>query len=179
MELRQSHGHEIKDITKIHLEAFDETEGPIVSELAKNILNDKTAEPRLTIVAEKQNELLGHVLFTKLEIETDKYNLNARILAPLAVRPKVMKKGIGSKLVKQGCEQLKNEGVELILVYGDPKYYSRFGFKPAKPLGLLPSHPIPKEYEEAWMVMNLANKTFQKMNCKVKCCQALDDPKFW
>ena len=179
MQIRQSHDYEIKEIKNIHLKAFGEYEGAIISKLAEDILNDETAEPKRSFLAEEKGELIGHVLFTNLNIENNKQNLKSQILAPLAVLPKVMKNGIGSTLVKKGTNHLKDEGIDLIFVYGDPKYYSRFGFKPAKTFKILPAHPIPKNYEDAWMVMNLSNKKLELINSKVKCCKALDDPKFW
>ncbi len=179
MKIRRSHDHEIKEIKNIHLKAFGEYEGAIVSKLTEDILNDKTAAPMLSLVAEERAELLGHILFTNIEIENNKQTLKCRILAPLAVLPKVMKSGIGSTLIKKGCNHLKDEGVDIVFVYGDPIYYSRFGFKPAKTYEIFPAHPIPKSHEDAWMIINLSNKKLEPMSSKVKCCKALDDPKFW
>lgn len=164
---------------QIHLEAFGAEEGPIVSELIKNLLNDPTADPKLSLLAEESGDLIGHITFSKVEIEETQQHLETRILGPLAVAPKAMKQGIGSKLVNAGCEQLMQSGVNLVLVYGDPNYYSRFGFTTAGKIGVLPPYPIPVEYEDAWMIKKLTANIPNNINSKIKCCKALDDPIHW
>lgn len=179
MKIRQSHDQDIKKIMQIHLDAFGAEEGPVVSELIKNLLNDPTADPKLSLLAEESGDLIGHITFSKVEIKETQQHLETRILGPLAVAPKAMKQGIGSKLVNAGCEQLMQSGVNLVLVYGDPNYYSRFGFTTAGKIGVLPPYPIPVEYEEAWMIKKLTANIPNNINSKIKCCKALDDPIHW
>ena len=84
--------------------------------------------PELSLVAEYNNEIIGHILFTKV-------NVGSTIqlaLAPLSVSTNYQRQGVGTKLIKEGHRIAKNLGYEYSIVLGDPNYYSRFGYIPAK-----------------------------------------------
>jgi putative acetyltransferase len=70
----------------------------------------------------------------------------------MAVLPSFQRKGIGSSLVRRGLEEARSLGHRVILVVGHPGYYPRFGFVPAKPLGILPPFEAPSE---AFLVLEL------------------------
>ena len=55
--------------------------------------------------------------------------ISGYILAPLAVSPEHQKQGVGSSLMKSGIDMLTKDGTGFLLVYGDPDYYERFGFR--------------------------------------------------
>ncbi|MEH6631859.1 MAG: N-acetyltransferase [Halopseudomonas aestusnigri] len=81
------------------------------------------------LVAEEEGEIIGHVLFSLVEISTDQLFLDAAALAPLAVHPKRQKEGIGAKLINEGLLACRNrEELAGIIVLGNPDYYQRFGF---------------------------------------------------
>jgi putative acetyltransferase len=81
-----------------------------------------------SLVAEDKDALVGHVLFSRLPIHTDRGVIDALALAPLAVIPEQQRRGIGSMLVRDGLELLANDGESIVIVVGEPRYYSRFGF---------------------------------------------------
>jgi putative acetyltransferase len=53
-------------------------------------------------------------------------------LAPLAVRAAHRRRGIAERLVRRGLELCRCDLVRLVVVLGDPHYYQRFGFRPAR-----------------------------------------------
>ena len=55
--------------------------------------------------------------------------ISGYILAPLAVSSEHQKQGVGSNLINAGIDMLTKDGVGVLLVYGDPAYYGKFGFK--------------------------------------------------
>ena len=57
------------------------------------------------------------------------YGISGYILSPLAVSPEPQKQGIGSNLIKSGIDMLTKDGAGFLLVYVDPNYYGRFGFR--------------------------------------------------
>jgi putative acetyltransferase len=71
----------------------------------------------------------GHIAFSPLALR-DSSEVRCCALAPLAVTPPFQKQGIGSALVRRGLARLKDDGYDLVVVLGDPKYYARFGFTP-------------------------------------------------
>lgn len=107
----------------------------------------------LSIVAEKDGEIVGHILFTKLTIESPEGDFVVLSLAPLAVKPDFQKQGIGSGLVKEGIKVCKSLEYKAIVVVGHPEYYPRFGFIPAREKGLEAPFPVP---DEAFMVYELS-----------------------
>ena len=179
MVIRKSNESDKIEIEKIHIAAFGEEKGPVIADLVKGLLIDKTAIPILSLVAEANNRLTGHILYTKVEIANASEAVSAQILAPLAVLPDVQKTGIGCKLIHEGLEQLKKSGVELVFVLGHPTYYPRCGFTPAGELGFEAPYPIPEKYADAWMVLELKGGVIGKIKGKVQCSEVLDSPEHW
>ena len=52
-------------------------------------------------------------------------------MGPVAVLPERQSQGIGSRLIRAGLEEIRQQGHAVVVVLGDPRYYSRFGFEPA------------------------------------------------
>lgn len=71
----------------------------------------------------------GHIAYSRL-ILREAPAIKAAILAPLAVTPSCQKQGIGATLVRGGLNRLIDKNYDLVLVLGEPHYYSRFGFTP-------------------------------------------------
>ena len=175
MEIRESVENDKKPIKKVHLNAFDESEGEIVAQLAVDLLEDKTALPILSLVAEQDNEIIGSVIFSSVNIEGVE-GVSAYILAPLAVTRFAQRNGIGTLLINNGFETLKERGAEIVLVYGDPDYYMRTGFKAGH--NLKPPYKL-KYPEEAWMAHELVENILVKTQGTVRCALSLSSPEFW
>lgn len=86
----------------------------------------------VSLVAERENQILGHILFSRMSIETAQASIPAVALAPMAVLPSHQRQGIGKRLVQSGLEQLRAQGEKFAIVLGHPEYYPRFGFSTAK-----------------------------------------------
>ncbi len=88
----------------------------------------------LSLVAEEDGQIVGHVLFSAVRIETPGGRVEAQGMGPVAVQPGRQGQGIGSALIRAGLAQLSQAGQRLVVVEGSPKYYPRFGFQDAGPL---------------------------------------------
>jgi predicted N-acetyltransferase YhbS len=174
MQIRESVEKDKDAIRIVHLAAFGESEGETVSQLAIELLEDKNAQPTLSLVAEQNNEIIGNIIFSPVNIEGIK-GISAYILAPLAVKIDNQRKGIGTKLINQGIETLRNRGVDIVLVYGDPNYYTRTGFKAGHNL----EAPYKLEYPEAWMAQELVEGVLTKTQGMVRCALPLNSPELW
>ncbi len=95
----------------------------------------------LSLVAEKENEIVGHILFTKAQIGSE----SGLALAPLSVAPLFQNQGIGSSLVNYGHKIARSLGYDLIVVLGDPNYYQRFGYQPASHFKITSPFTVPDE----------------------------------
>ena len=175
MKIRESVENDIKSIRKVHLNAFDQPEGETVSQLAIDLLEDKAALPILSLVAEQDDEIIGNVIFSSVNIEGAE-GVSAFILAPLAVTRFAQRKGIGTLLINKGLETLKERGAEIVLVYGDPNYYMRTGFKAGH--NLKSPHKL-KYPEGAWMAQGLTESIITKTQGTVRCALSLNSPEYW
>jgi putative acetyltransferase len=90
----------------------------------------------LSLVAEDEGEVIGHILFSPARIETPAGPVAVVGLGPLAVLPGRQRQGVGSALAREGLARLRQAGARLCIVEGSPAYYPRFGFRDAAPLGI-------------------------------------------
>lgn len=110
----------------------------------------------LSMVAEGDGEILGHVLFSRATLEDGPTLRAVLLLAPLAVRPDRQHRGIGSALVNAGLAAARQVGEALVLVVGSYDYYPRFGFKQGSERGI--QNPFPGVPEEDFMALDLSGE---------------------
>lgn len=127
MNIRAATIQDRDDVQRIHLCAFPEGENTIVSKLAIDLLSENTTPRTISLVAETEGAVVGHIAFSPVTVE-NYVNFRGYILAPLAVKPAFQRRHIGSNLIRNGMQQLSAMNVNVIFVYGDPEYYGRFGF---------------------------------------------------
>jgi len=84
------------DIQSIHRSAFAEGEREQVSKLAADLLSEETVPQTISLVAETEGAVVGHVAFSPVTINNNE-NFQGYILAPLGVKPAYQKHRIGSK----------------------------------------------------------------------------------
>lgn len=106
--------------------------------------------PELSLVAEHDGQVIGHVLFSHVMLAGD-VDTEVLSLAPLTVHPDHQNQGVGSALVHAGFAAVRQAGEDIVVLEGHPGYYPRFGFEPAVPLGI--EKPDPRVPDEAFMVM--------------------------
>jgi putative acetyltransferase len=106
----------------------------------------------LSLVAVKGEKIVGHVLFSQVEILSQASSITALGLGPVAVLPEEQRKGIGTRLIEAGLEECRKAGHEVVVVLGEPGYYQRFGFTTSKPYGISYEQDVPEEY---FMVLEL------------------------
>jgi putative acetyltransferase len=106
----------------------------------------------LSLVAEVQGAIVGHIAFSPVRISGPAAERAAVGLAPMAVLPEHQRRGIGSRLVRAGLEALRDAGHGAVVVLGHPHYYPRFGFAPASRWGLRWERDCP---DEAFMALEL------------------------
>lgn len=106
--------------------------GPDESHLIEQLRADGLVT--VSLVADEYGEIVGHILFSDLEVVDFDRNraIRACALAPMAVAPTHQNLGIGSALVTEGIEICRELGVELVVVLGHAEFYPRFGFSADK-----------------------------------------------
>ncbi len=176
--IRESANFDLQALLNVEGQAFGQDEGSVIIGLVKDLLEDASAEPRLSLVAMDGNRITGHILFTNARIAGEE-KIQASLLAPVAVLPELQRKGIGSRLIAEGLSLLSEKGVDLTFVLGHPEYYPRHGFNPALPLGFEAPYPVAEEVSDAWMVRELKAGIIGEVKGKVLCADRLNRPEYW
>lgn len=99
----------------------------------------------VSLVAEWDGQVVGHIAFSPITVESDAGEWQAVGLAPLAVAPHAQRMGFGSALMYAGLESCRQLEHEVAFVLGDPKYYTRFGFVQASDYSLRWERDVPPE----------------------------------
>ncbi|MHA4838104.1 GNAT family N-acetyltransferase [Sphingopyxis sp. MSC1_008] len=84
----------------------------------------------VSLVAERDGVIIGHVLFSRMDVEADGAALSGAGLAPVSVAPGSQGQGIGDALIRAGLASLRDQGVAISFVLGHESYYPRFGYSP-------------------------------------------------
>lgn len=134
MHIRQEQPADYDSVYQVVKEAFasawhsDGTEQDLVVALRKS----DAFIPALSLVATKDNEVVGHILFTRAFVGTQE----VLALAPLSVRPVCQRNGIGLALMEQGHKVAAELGFPYSVVLGHAKYYPKAGYQPASRFGI-------------------------------------------
>jgi len=163
-------------IHSIHWSAFAAGEREAVSKLALNLLSEETTPQTISLVAESEGIVVGHVAFSPVSIDDDG-SFRGYILAPLGVKPDYQKRRIGSKLIESGMQQLSRRGIDIIFVYGDPEYYSKFGFGVDAAERYIPPYKL--QYPFGWQGIVLNKCSAEKSSANIVCVTSLSDPTLW
>lgn len=143
LEIRQESKNdynEVYNVVKIAFETAEHSDGN-EHDLVKALRNSNNFIPELSLVAIKDNKIVGHILFTKIKI--GEYEEIA--LAPLAVLPQYQRKGIGRKLIEEGHKIAKELGYHYSIVLGSENYYPKFSYFPAIQYGIKSPFEVPNE----------------------------------
>lgn len=147
MNLREELPGDRESVRNVVLRAFgavDADHGLVVTKLVDALRETITPTDGLSLVAEHEGQIVGHVMFTRSLLDAPRRLVGVQVLSPLGVLPEHQRRGIGSALVRHGLKALADQAAPLVFLEGDPAYYSRFGFTPGADQGFRkPSLRIP------------------------------------
>jgi putative acetyltransferase len=112
----------------------------------------RARHPTISLVAADGDWIVGHILFTPVDLEPKGTPIVVFGLGPMAVLPAMQRRGIGSRLVEEGLRECSQSGCDAVVVVGHPAFYLRFGFRPASASGLRCEYPVP---DDVFMVIEL------------------------
>jgi putative acetyltransferase len=176
MNIRLAQETDLDSILKVIETAFSDEENKLIMNLVVELSEETTSPSIKSLVAEVDNQIIGYVSFSSIFLKSDS-SISGYILAPLAVAPKHQKKWIGSNLIKSGIDMLTENGVGVVLVYGDPDYYGRFGFKAEIGLSFVPPYSL--QYPFGWTGMMLNETSIPEQPIQFECVSALSKPDLW
>ena len=143
MIIRQERSKDFPSVYALVKAAFESAEHADGNEqdLVNALRKSDSYIPELSLIAEVDGKIVGHIMFTKLKIG----NQVQLALAPLSVLPDYQKQGIGTALIQEGHTRARALGYEYSVVLGSEKYYPRTGYLPAKNYGIFAPFNVPDE----------------------------------
>lgn len=134
MLIRQETNKDHDEVYELIKEAFASAEHSDGTEqdLAAALRAGKAFVPELSLVAEQDGKIAGHILFTEAKVGDD----TVLVLAPLSILPEFQKQGIGTALIEEGHKIAEELGYPYSLVLGSENYYPRCGYLPADQFGI-------------------------------------------
>jgi putative acetyltransferase len=161
-----------QDFDSIDTVILAASEEPELPPLVRQLRID--GEALVGLVAELNSRIVGHVMMSRLFLETTDRSIVAVALAPLMVEPGYQRRGIGIDLTQQAlhvCRQLEER---IVLVLGHPTYYPRFGFSAELAQDL--EIPFPLTDPAAFMGLELVPGALKNVRGKVRYPRAFGLP---
>ncbi|MGO0062993.1 GNAT family N-acetyltransferase [Brevibacillus fluminis] len=165
-------------------EDYKQTEGVVKSAFAAVEISDKNEHelvarirrsaaflPELSLVAidTEKEEIVGHLLLSKIGIRNGEQVAPSLALAPVSVAPDYQNQGVGKLLIRHALQKAKELGYDSVIVLGHPRYYPKFGFKPASFWGIKAPFEIP---DEVFMAVELNENALDRVSGVVEYSSA-------
>jgi len=149
-------------------------EGRRIGNLVQNLIATRPTDDVLGFVAAEQGGIVGAILFSRIRYPEE---VDVFMLSPVAVHPNRQGEGIGQRLITAGLQVLKEQGIAVVVTYGDPGFYSRVGFQPVS-LDALPP-PLVLSQPEGWLAQSLSGDEIPSLSHPARCVDAFKDPAYW
>ena len=104
--------------------------------LVERLRNSEAFIPELSLVAELDGKVVGHIMLTKMTIRNNDKGYPTLGLGPVSVLPAFQCRGIGSRLIKEAHRIAQDMCYETVVLIGHPNYYPRFGYRVADNYGI-------------------------------------------
>ena len=132
-------------------------------ELVVRIRKSEAFIPELSLIAinNDKQEMVGHILLSKIKIVNNNQFVKSLALAPVTVLPEYQNRGIGKLLMHEALNKAKELGYNSVVVMGHPEYYPKFGFKKASFWGIKPPFDVS---DEVFMALELQENALGRVS---------------
>jgi putative acetyltransferase len=133
--IRNERKNEFRTVEELTREAFWNVHVPGCNEhfCLHNMRGSADFIPELDFVAELEGKIVGNIVYTHARIINDAgKTFKVICFGPISVLPAFQNKGIGGSLIKYSLDKARSMGFTAVCIYGDPRYYGRFGFRCAE-----------------------------------------------
>jgi len=175
MMIRKLTINDLSAVEETFFNSFSVEEAPITYPVIKSLIEEDTTN-NYCIGYELDGKIVSAVGFSPVFFKSDN-EISAYILAPLATHQSHQKKGLATKLIESAKAYFSENGVDALLVYGDPEYYGRYGFNANLGKNFIPPYPL--EYDFGWQALMLNNTKLSDRKLAFTCVDALSDAALW
>ena len=164
-ELRLENEKDFGAVEALTREAFWNIHVPGASEhlLIHNLRKTKEFIRNLDFVAIANQKIVGNIAYVETKIINNEKEYIVLTFGPVSVLPEYQNKGIGTKLINHTIQLSKEMGYKAIIIYGDPEYYKRFGFRESKEYNIT---NMEGKYPAALLVLELFTNALNGINGK-------------
>ena len=143
MLIRRENPEDYETVYSVIKEAFAHAEHADGNEpdLVNSLRVGSAFISELSLIAEIDGRIAGHILFTKAKVGDN----TVLALAPLSVLPEYQRRGVGTALIREGHRIARELGYRYSVVLGSAAYYPKEGDLPAATFGITPSFDVPLE----------------------------------
>jgi predicted N-acetyltransferase YhbS len=93
--------------------------------------------PELDFIGEIDGEIVANIMFSKSKVVRPNGDvLNTLTFGPVSVEPRLHGQGLGTQIIRYALERARELGFGAVIIMGHPRYYPRFGFRPASDFNL-------------------------------------------
>lgn len=176
-----------QEVTQLFKQVFSasegEAEGQAVSQFVDQLIHTSPSEDLYGFIAcsgdssdteSSDGKILGCIFFSRMRITSGQ---NVFILSPVAISSDSQGQGIGQQLIQHGLAELQGSGVEYVFTYGDPSYYSRFGFELINESQV--KAPFTLSHPEGWLALAFEGNAINNLSGNCQCVEALNVPALW
>lgn len=161
VSIRLEKKEDYRAVENLTREAFWNIYGPGCDEhlMVHQLRKSEAYVDVLDFVSVSSNDIIGHIIYSKADVMTASGQvIHGLTFGPVSVLPKYQDMGIGSELIRFSLKKAKQYGYPFVIIFGDPKYYKRFGFKPASSFNIQTEKG---ESFDAFMALELIEDTFK------------------
>lgn len=167
-----------EEITRLFTSAFTSSEGDKEGRLIGNLASELSSridnQEIICFGTYEKESFIGAIFFTRLRFNQD---IQAYMLAPVAVSTKHQGRGVGQALINYGLNELKNRYVAVAVTYGDPSFYAKVGFHPLSENVI--QAPLKLSMPEGWLGMSLTRGPIPTIKGRPTCVKEFNDPVYW
>ncbi len=175
VEYQSEHYEQVVDcIYRAFADSEGEDEGRTIRALVENLVSTTPMNDLLGFCAVDKGDVRGAIFFSRFFLES---SLNAFMLSPVAVVTRHQGQGIGQKLIRYGLNEMQSNDVQLVLTYGSPDYYGKFGFKNISEHTISPPYPL--AHPIGWLAQRLDGQALLPIKGKTQCVEAFNNPLYW
>jgi putative acetyltransferase len=179
MEFTKEYQHIADGIIAMFHQTFTQSEGPdagvAIKGLVTAMLGTVPPEDMQVFSATDNGKVLASIILTRMMYPEDERTVF--ILSPVAVSTAEQGRGLGQRLIAHGLAELKANGVDVVLTYGDINFYSKVGF--ARITETDAGAPLPLQFPEGWLGQSLTSSGFAPLQGPSRCVAPLNDPEHW